>query len=90
MRDNRKSSRQILRSYPQTVHIIYVVPVDKRIENGRAFNPVVIGQIQIVSNLFDYSGLSQHVAVVLLVFQTMDIALALGNTHLLQIPFPTT
>ena len=61
------------------VHIIDIVGPSKEIEDGRTPNAVDLGQITVVADALNDLRLAQHMAVVLMIFQTVDISLDFHN-----------
>lgn len=71
--------------YP--IYIVHIIPTNKRVKNGGTAYPIILSQVQIISNLPDDFGLAQHVAVMDTIFQTVDICLNF-HTNLLVILAP--
>ena len=55
------------------VYIIHKKRSGERIEDGGTANTVILGQIQVILDTIDNLGFSQHMAVMLMVFQAVDI-----------------
>lgn len=55
------------------VHIIDKELTGKGIEDRRTANTVVLGQVQVVANAPGDLSFTQHMVVMLMVFQTVDI-----------------
>ena len=58
-----------------TVHIIDIVSSCEEVEDGRTPDTVILCQIQVIADLPDDLSLAQHMAVVFVIFQAVDIRL---------------
>ena len=61
-----------------TVHIIDIVSSCEEIEDRRTPDTVILCQIQVIADLLDDLSLAQHMAVVFVIFQAVDVGF---NSH---------
>lgn len=56
------------------VNIVNVIGPGEEVEDCRTTNAVDLGQIPVIADLLDNLSIAQHMAVMLMVFQAMDMA----------------